>query len=67
MADIVDDTTTRDEMAWSKFKPYDFSGESSEYCIECGEKIPERRRLVGNMHHCVGCQEAQEKISKHRR
>lgn len=36
--------------------------ESAEYCIECGEKIPEaRRRAIAGCQYCTQCQEYVEK------
>lgn len=65
MADDVDNLTEREARDISRFKPYDFTKESSTHCLECDEKIPERRRKVGNMHYCVGCKEYMESKSKH--
>jgi phage/conjugal plasmid C-4 type zinc finger TraR family protein len=37
------------------------SGESAEYCEECGEDIPERRRLaLPGTRTCVHCQSARD-------
>lgn len=65
MADDIDNLTEREARDFSRFKPHDFTKESSIYCLECDEKIPERRRKVGNIHYCVSCQERIEKKSKH--
>lgn len=33
------------------------SGESAEFCMTCGDRIPERRRLaVPGVRNCVACQ-----------
>lgn len=32
-----------------------FIGDSLEECILCGEEIPEKRRKLGNVQHCVEC------------
>ncbi|QHJ78694.1 MAG: hypothetical protein [Caudoviricetes sp.] len=32
-----------------------FNGESLEECLLCGEEIPEKRRKLGNVKHCVEC------------
>jgi len=38
------------------------SGESLEYCEECGALIPEaRRKAVPGVHLCVNCQAAHDK------
>lgn len=37
-------------------------GESAKTCLECGEPIPEERRLaMCGCRFCVGCQEALER------
>jgi phage/conjugal plasmid C-4 type zinc finger TraR family protein len=37
-------------------------GEGSEYCIECGEPIPEaRRRALPGARTCVACQSVRDK------
>lgn len=37
------------------------SGYGSEFCVDCGEPIPEiRRQHVPNAKRCAGCQEAEE-------
>ena len=38
------------------------TGESREYCDECGEPIPKaRREAVPGVQHCIGCQVELEK------
>ncbi len=33
------------------------SGESAQFCLECGEEIPERRRLaIAGVKTCITCQ-----------
>lgn len=40
-------------------------GESAEFCDECGEPIPEARRVaVAGVQHCIGCQNELEQIVK---
>lgn len=40
-------------------------GESSEYCEECGEKIPEaRRQAIPGVRLCISCQEEADKQNK---
>ncbi|WP_201604041.1 DksA/TraR family C4-type zinc finger protein [Psychrobacter submarinus] len=40
-------------------------GESSEYCDECGNPIPEaRRHALPGVQHCVSCQTMLEKEAK---
>lgn len=41
------------------------TGESAEYCDECGEPIPEARRVaVPGVQHCIGCQSELEQDTK---
>lgn len=37
---------------------------SNEYCDECGDDIPQLRRSLGGVTHCVYCQDFLEKKSK---
>lgn len=38
------------------------TGESAKYCIECGEEIPEARRLaLPGVKHCIECQTIRDK------
>lgn len=39
-------------------------GKSLEFCLDCGDRIPERRRdVVAGCRYCVVCQEAHDHIS----
>ncbi len=38
-----------------------YSGESAEFCEECGEPIPESRRKAIACRYCLACQSALEK------
>ena len=41
------------------------TGESAEYCDECGNTIPEARRAaVLGVQHCIGCQTELEQEAK---
>ena len=41
------------------------TGKSAEFCDECGNPIPEARRIaVPGVQHCVGCQSELEQESK---
>ncbi len=41
------------------------TGDSAEYCDECGEAIPEaRRKALKGVQHCVRCQSALESQAK---
>ncbi|MBC2777383.1 DksA/TraR family C4-type zinc finger protein [Parasphingopyxis marina] len=41
------------------------SGDSLEYCDECGENIPEARRMaVPGVRFCVQCQSAKDKTRR---
>lgn len=39
-----------------------YTGESAEYCEECGEAIPETRRKAIACRYCISCQSKLEKI-----
>ena len=40
-------------------------GESAEFCDECGNPIPEVRRIaVAGVQHCIGCQTELEKEAR---
>lgn len=40
-------------------------GASAQFCDECGEPIPEARRMaVVGVQHCIGCQNELEKAVK---
>lgn len=42
------------------------AGESAEYCDDCGDKIPERRRAaLPGVRTCVTCQAARDKHVQH--
>lgn len=30
-----------------------FNGDSLKECILCGDDIPEKRRMIGNIKHCI--------------
>lgn len=66
MADDVDLVMERMDRDFSRLKTHNFNIESSTHCRECDEEIPERRRKVGNIHHCIGCQEEIESNNKHK-
>jgi len=38
-----------------------YTGESAKHCEECGEEIPESRRLAIACKYCLGCQTKLEK------
>ena len=65
MADDADFATTNAIRDMERFQSHNFDIESSTHCQECGEEIPERRRIVGNIHFCVGCQSIIESNDKH--
>lgn len=38
------------------------TGDSAKYCIECGDEIPEARRLaLPGVKHCISCQRERDK------
>lgn len=42
------------------------AGESAEYCDDCGELIPERRRAaLPGVRTCINCQSARDATVKH--
>ena len=42
------------------------AGESAEYCDDCGELIPERRRAaLAGVRTCIACQAARDVSVKH--
>lgn len=42
------------------------AGESAEYCDDCGENIPDRRRAaLAGVRACVTCQAARDKHVQH--
>ena len=54
------DATVADEVARARASAG--KGESLEYCADCGEEIPERRReAVPGVRLCVECQSAADK------
>ena len=58
--DQIDDTVA-DAVAAARAR-LQALGEGSEYCIECGELIPEaRRRALPSARMCVGCQSDRDK------
>lgn len=39
------------------------SGESSLFCVCCGDRIPEKRRLaLRGVKHCIPCQQQRESV-----
>ena len=61
IADIANDYIQDvNELAISKR----FTLPSNEFCDECGEDIPEIRRKLGGVTHCVYCQDFLEKKYK---
>ncbi|AYO54940.1 TraR/DksA C4-type zinc finger protein [Acinetobacter wuhouensis] len=42
-----------------------FSAHSHFECDECGEEIPEQRRAIGGVTHCIECQTKLEAKQKH--
>lgn len=39
-------------------------GESAEFCIECGEPIPQaRRKALPGVQYCINCQQEHEKAA----
>lgn len=43
-----------------------FDKESEEFCIDCDDEIPEKRReMIPGVQRCIGCQELHEARRKH--
>ncbi len=56
--DQIDDTVKDAVLRARAMTP---SGESADYCNDCGEKIPERRRqALPGTRTCVACQSARD-------
>ena len=56
--DQIDDTVSDAVSAARSRLP---SGQSAEYCDECGEKIPEKRRAaLPGVRTCVACQSGRD-------
>ncbi|WP_339741059.1 DksA/TraR family C4-type zinc finger protein [uncultured Maricaulis sp.] len=52
--DQIDDTISDEVMHARSKLP---SGESAEFCVECGDAIPARRRLaIAGVKTCIACQ-----------
>ena len=61
--DQIDDTVSDAVSAARSRMP---KGESAEYCDECGEPIPEKRRIaLPGVRTCVECQSGRDSAVKH--
>ena len=61
--DQIDDTVSDAVSAARARMP---KGESAEYCDECGETIPEKRRAaIPGVRTCVACQSARDGAVRH--
>ena len=61
--DQIDDTVSDAVNAARARMP---KGESAEYCDECGEPIPEKRRAaIPGVRTCVACQSARDGAVRH--
>ena len=61
--DQIDDTVSDAVSAARARMP---RGESAEYCDECGEDIPEKRReALPGVRTCVACQSARDASVRH--
>ncbi|MDG6080130.1 DksA/TraR family C4-type zinc finger protein [Erythrobacter litoralis] len=61
--DQIDDTVSDAVSAARSRMP---KGESAEYCDECGEPIPEKRRnALPGVRTCVECQSGRDTAVKH--
>lgn len=70
MADDIDMAYELQELHLQKalqeqHKRQNFGGESEEFCVECDDEIPEKRReMLPGVQRCVGCQELLEVKSR---
>lgn len=61
--DQIDDTVSDAVKAARARLPH---GESEPYCVECGEEIPERRRIaLPGVRTCVNCQSLRDRAVTH--
>ena len=61
--DQIDDTVSDAVSAARARMP---KGESAQWCDECGEQIPERRRVaVPGVRTCVACQSGRDSAVRH--
>jgi phage/conjugal plasmid C-4 type zinc finger TraR family protein len=68
MADPVDIANDKnDELILNTLnnRPH-FDRPSAHECEDCGNKIPEQRRALGNVKLCIDCQISIENDSKHK-
>lgn len=58
MSDIIDraNDQAQEELERNLAKAARFDKPSLTECIDCGEDIPERRRLLGGVTRCIDCQ-----------
>lgn len=58
MSDIIDraNDQAQEELERNLAKAARFDKPSLLECLECGEDIPERRRSLGGVTHCIDCQ-----------
>ena len=61
--DQIDDTVSDAVSAARARMP---QGESEQYCVECGEEIPERRReALPGVKTCISCQSGRDRAIAH--
>ena len=61
--DQIDDTVSDAVSAARSRLPV---GESEEWCVECGEAIPQKRReALPGVKRCVGCQSGRDGAVRH--
>lgn len=61
MADLADIAQDYIPEINSKETSKHFDSPSEEYCIDCGEEIPQKRRNLGGVKRCIDCQTAFER------
>lgn len=64
MADFADEASdlTQERLEKALANRVRFEGYSEPFCLECGDEIPELRRItIQGCKYCVDCQELKEK------
>ena len=63
MSDIIDraNDLAQEELERNLAKAARFDRPSLTACLECDSPIPEQRRRLGGVTHCIDCQTVQER------
>lgn len=57
--DQIDDTA-KDAVLTARARLAASEGEGETHCVECGEEIPDRRRVMPGARTCVDCQSSRD-------